>query len=654
MTRQKARPAAGTGDSAAYIRTSTQDQGERYSPASQLKAIRAKAARDGKTIREAWIFTDAHSGKLESRPDFDKLKALVRTGAPDTVYVFDVSRFARRTMDALKLAAEFKKYGVKLDFVETPYADTAAGRLGFTTMAAVAEFLGEKIIEDSKRGQIQKLESGLLTHGSAPYGYRYIDKRQKEGSRFEIDDRDSSVPGLSRVQVVRDIYDWRRSGMPTYRIAKRLHEMGVRSAGRAGRGGIWTRQGVLKLLGNPTYVGRHTVGGIIVPCPALIDESLWNEVQRINKETREKYTGRPPKSRYLLRSLLFCGKCSRRCLGTFNKTRYYYRCGNLLRVPYIRKCNAPEVRADAIEAAAWNAIWPLLKDPALLLQMGRTFYESIETPEGDFTVTLEHERERLVAKIATTRDMIQDNLLPYAKGKADIRAAEERIRQIEQELAAAGRVVSLPPLHAAQAALREITAGSEPKTYERRRSVLEGILDLRMTYYNRDLTIEGKIPVPDASASTGSSQKKCNRGLTGIAMSDSRSRGTGPGTQTRLPPHTRHRRWLRRWSRSADEAGRGYCAIVWREVRPSVSTPAESGRIPGLIEYCTRTWTVLPGLLSGLQVTFTAIDSALRGAAQDCAIACTSSRDAGCPLPLPRTDAQRAARCAAKVTELAA
>jgi hypothetical protein len=109
--------------------------------------------------------------------------------------------------------------------------------------------------------------------------------------------------------------------------------------------------------------------------------------------------------------------------------------------------------------------------------------------------------------------MMGGNLMPYAKGKADIRAAEERIRQIEQELAAAGRVVSLSPLRAAEASLREITSGSEPKTYERRRAILEGILDLRMTYYDGDLEISGKVPVPGVEASTGSGEKKCNRGL---------------------------------------------------------------------------------------------------------------------------------------------
>jgi hypothetical protein len=33
-------------------------------------------------------------------------------------------------------------------------------------------------------------------------------------------------------------------------------------------------------------------------------------------------------------------------------------------------------------------------------------------------------------------------------------------------------------LHAAEAGLREITAGKEPKTYERRRDILEGVIDL--------------------------------------------------------------------------------------------------------------------------------------------------------------------------------
>jgi site-specific DNA recombinase len=405
---------------------------------------------------------------------------------------------------------EYKKHGVRLDFCEMFFEDTPVGRFSFTQLCAFSELWGEKIIEDSKRGSLQKLRSGGLTHGQPPYAYKYIDKRQPNGSRFEIDDSDSSVPGLSRVQVVRDIFNWRREGLPTYRIAKRLHEMGVKTAGRRGRR-IWTRQGILKVLGNPTYIGRHVRSGIVVPCPALIDETLWNEVQQMNKETREKFTGRPAKDKYFLKSILYCGKCGKRYISHPSKGNFfYYRCGTWTRAYYARMCGAPQVAGKAIEQAAWSAIWRLLKDPELLLQMGRDFYEALETHEGDFTGSLEQEHERLTRKIETTRAMLQDSLIPYAQGKADIRAAEERCRRIQQELAVAGRVVSLPPLKAAEAACREICDGAEPETYEDRRSVLDGILDLRMTYYNRDLAIEGKIPVPVPAAA---SQKKCHMGI---------------------------------------------------------------------------------------------------------------------------------------------
>jgi hypothetical protein len=46
-------------------------------------------------------------------------------------------------------------------------------------------------------------------------------------------------------------------------------------------------------------------------------------------------------------------------------------------------------------------------------------------------------------------------------------------------------------------------------TYKRRRSILEGILDLRMTYQG-NLEIEGKVTVPDAAGNSTDSEEKCN------------------------------------------------------------------------------------------------------------------------------------------------
>jgi DNA invertase Pin-like site-specific DNA recombinase len=143
---------------------------------SQLKVDLQKAASLSYRVKREHIFLDTHSGKKEKRPGFDKLRALVRTGAVKGLIIFCVDRFARKVIHALTVIAEFKQHGAKLDFVEKPFEDTPTGRFMMTNLSAVAEFIGEKTIEDSKRGCREKLEEGKLTHGSPPFGYRYIDE----------------------------------------------------------------------------------------------------------------------------------------------------------------------------------------------------------------------------------------------------------------------------------------------------------------------------------------------------------------------------------------------------------------------------------------------------------------------------------------------
>jgi DNA invertase Pin-like site-specific DNA recombinase len=502
-----------------YIRVSTLDQGERYSLPSQLKRLNAMAERFGKTIPPEWVFLDKHTGKTESRPDFDKLKALVRTGAPDDVYIFDVSRFARKAMDALWLAAEFKRHGVRLDFAEMPYEDTATGRFTFGQMAVVAEFLGEKIIEDSKRGQREKLEQGKLTHGSAPYGYVYIDKRKgKDGSCFEIDTAMSSVQGITRADVVRMIYGWRRAGMASYRISQELNARGILSPGNdRAEPGCWYPRVIRRMLTNPTYVGEHLRSGIVVPCPAIIAPPLWKAVQRVNQTTRERTTGRPS-HQYLLTGLVFCGKCAHRVRVTGHgqtlgrRTRPYYGCGNITYRPYQRNCDTREVPVDRLEAVVWSAIWELLSDPAKLLSEARAFYDAQER-DRKRGPRLEAQRDRLRAKRDRIVRMVEDGLKDYDKGRAAIQSLDREIAAVEERVAT--EVIQMPSLHAAEAAVREIAAGEEPETFQERRDILERLLDLRITILNGQMTIEGKIPVGDAVSAngTGSHREKSDSGV---------------------------------------------------------------------------------------------------------------------------------------------
>jgi site-specific DNA recombinase len=493
------------GYAAIYIRVSSADQGERFSLPSQLKADLQKANAGNYRVKREHIFLDTHTGKLEKRPGFDKLRALVKTGAVKGVIIYSVDRFTRKVIHMLTVSAEFKQHGARLDFVEMPFEDTPTGRFMMTNLSAVAEFIGEKIIEDSKRGCREKLEEGKLTHGMAPFGYIYINKRQPNGARFE------KTGDPKHAETIERVFKWRAiDKLPAYRIVKRLHELGLWSA----KGGRWSRPTLHQMWRNPTYYGQHLRQGIFVACPAYVSEELWQAVQKVNEICRQQHSGRCSKNRYLLRGFLWCKKCSRRYTTSPGvrpgyKPRPSYRCGNFEYAPYRRLCDASQVFMDLIETAAWRAIWSLLKDPKLLLAMGEAAYRSLSKADDRSVEALKAERSRLEGAIATTRHMIQHNLMPFKEGGKDIRAFEKRIREIGEELIAAGQVRPLPPLRAAEAGLREITDGPEPSTYERRRDILEGIIDLRMTYLDGDLNITGKIPVPAAAQADSSSKNRC-------------------------------------------------------------------------------------------------------------------------------------------------
>ena len=71
--------------------------------------------------------------------------------------------------------------------------------------------------------------------------------------------------------------------------------------------------------------------------------------------------------------------------------------------------------------------------------------------------------------------------------------------------------MNLPPLRELEASLREITSGDEPETYEERRDILEGLLDLRVTYADGELEITGQVPYmdPAAAATPKDGKKNC-------------------------------------------------------------------------------------------------------------------------------------------------
>jgi DNA invertase Pin-like site-specific DNA recombinase len=122
-----------------YARVSTVEQ----DPALQLDAL--------KTAGCARIFTDKSTGKLDRRPQLDKLLEVLLPG--DTVVVWRLDRLGRSLKHLIEVVTELGERGVGFrSLTEAIDTTTAGGRLIFHIMGALAEFERQLIVERTQAG----------------------------------------------------------------------------------------------------------------------------------------------------------------------------------------------------------------------------------------------------------------------------------------------------------------------------------------------------------------------------------------------------------------------------------------------------------------------------------------------------------------------
>ena len=131
---------------AIYARVSTQDQ----DPNHQLRVLREVAARRGWAVTE---YVEVISGAAKARPQFDAMIADVRRRKVDIVAAVDLSRLARSVTVLMGLLDQLRVVGCDL-YVDREALDTqtAAGRMMFAVVAAVAAFERDLIIERTMAG----------------------------------------------------------------------------------------------------------------------------------------------------------------------------------------------------------------------------------------------------------------------------------------------------------------------------------------------------------------------------------------------------------------------------------------------------------------------------------------------------------------------
>lgn len=209
-------------------------------------------------------------------------------------------------------------------------------------------------------------ETGLgtgLARGGWPGG------RLPYGLRLDDDGRLAVVPEeFGTVERVFARYGTGSLGCTA--LAEELNADGLRT--RTGK--LWSRQVLLEMLRNRTYLGEVFFRGTWHRSAdrPFLDPAAFDRVQALLAERGEGYGHRfrARDHEYLLTGLVKCGRCEHNYVGVSARgrsNRYrYYTCWNRNRRGR-RACEAESVRADALERAVLDALVDLYAEPQALL-----------------------------------------------------------------------------------------------------------------------------------------------------------------------------------------------------------------------------------------------------------------------------------------------
>lgn len=430
---------------AIYVRVSTEDQAKHgYSLGNQLEACRAKALSLG--ARQVVEYADEGvSGALLQRPGLSALREALKAGTIDMVVVLDPDRLARNLSHQLLITEEIEKAKAKLEFVNFEWRNTAEGQLFYAVRGAIAQFEKEKIKERTSRGRQQKAKTGKLPLAFKPYGYDY----DPETSLLVVNQEEA--------QVVKDIFRWLlEEGEGPNGIARRLNGIGI----PAKKGGQWHRNVVRQILLNPVYTGtfyanRYDTTGmglnrhrgkeervaastrpqeewIAIDVPAIIEESVFNQAQKLLERARRLWAG-TPRAEYLLSGLVVCGACQMSMSGhnltEWGKKRRVYTCRRGYQGAPGGACGT-KVDAASIEKVVWDRLLDWLHNPDDLRK---------EVEQGTDTAAIQRELNDLEQGLAQITKGRTNMLRVLEQGSVtadDMLDALNRLKEREQELKA--------------------------------------------------------------------------------------------------------------------------------------------------------------------------------------------------------------------------
>jgi site-specific DNA recombinase len=444
---------------AAYARTSS-DRDDSFKISSQLDGIFDYAEENSISIPKEYVFEETFSGKTASRPQYNKIRQLIKTGAIDMLIVYDASRFARAMDVSVNMLDELFDSKIELHLVswQSEVRNINSDRDHFYDESLYADKERRKIVERLSRGKRKKVKDGIWI-GSAVNKYGYDKRGSKKSTEMFIVEEEAHI-----IRMIFDLY-LREHKNPTA-IAKALQEAGYptpsQSRGFWKESPYWNEGMIYRILRDEAYTGKWYVNRKqVVPSPVtkgkvtmlykpkedatllefpelrIIDQESFDTARKLLAEGKARYSGFTG-NEYLMASRAFCS-CGFRMVPNSTKLRngkryaYYNRSSSKACT-----CGVKVYPVGKVDSLVFDWTWNLLQNPQAVLEGYKRIQQAqlVENQEALERVTAARARlDSYESELKTYAEL-------YVKKLITIGIFEEKKKELDRSIQAAEFVVA--------------------------------------------------------------------------------------------------------------------------------------------------------------------------------------------------------------------
>ena len=381
-----------------YLRISSETED---SIDTQRALIEKFCAREGHSIVAEYEDFDV-KGKypIAERPSGRRLIEDARAHKFQAIVAKQQDRLGRNAGDTISLLHRMRKLGISLLFVQETYADTPAGRLSFSVIAAMSQFYAEDVGQKVRDHNRRRAELGEYPGGPAPWGFIY----DHESKILQADpSHAANVLTMFRVFV--------ESGGNRQATVRELARQGIWGQ----KAGFWSNTRIARVIGNSIYRGLKAYDGneYQIDVPEIVPRELAEQAYALLRSTAG--TRFPSSGGTTYSGLLWCALCGSKFVCHHNRHGIAtYLCDGVQKYCI---CQVPQVNSSRLD----RLIVPELARAVRSIAGGVL---SIETPKP-LKRKLVDNSERKELLLSAYLDKLIDRAL-YEKKLAELSAEENR------------------------------------------------------------------------------------------------------------------------------------------------------------------------------------------------------------------------------------